>query len=862
MYRRLHKTYSAEANRYDEMLGADGVLRPHWRPLIEQMEGLPPDVLTRRAQQVRDAIAAEGVTYNVYADPQGAARAWELDLLPQLIAADEWQTLATGVAQRASLLNATLADLYGPQHLLSEGLLPPALVFGQHDYVWPCHHIVPPGGVHLHVYAVDLARSPDGRWWVVADRTQVPSGAGYALQNRQIMTRAMPDALREMRVQSLRQHFQTLRESLIRFSPQGSDAPLIVLLTPGPYNETYSEHAFLAHTLGFQLVEGADLMVRDDMVFLKTLSGLRRVHAILRRLDDDYCDPLELRSESALGVPGLVQAARLGNVLIANALGSGILESTAMHGFLPAISQRLQGRPLALPSVASWWCGERPALEYTLAHLDELVILPTFPSMRRQPVYAHTLNASERAALIDSLQAQPHAWVAQEWVRLSQGPVLARGDSARLISRPLSLRMFAVARPDGSYEVMAGGLARVAPYLRDVVSMQQGGVSKDVWVLKPLATADAIPATDPWLAAVDADEFGVAAEHRQFAVQALRSTVDVSSHAGESLFWMGRYAERCDNLARVLRATLYRSADDAELAEVVGKTHAEEASPFDSIALLCETLGIDLEEADSRTAIVECLIAAIHDPKAEISVAGHIRQLHRCAYQVREHLSLDNWLLIHSMPPMLGPPPAPAPMDASAPDAALGALQKVLHACAALAGHALDDMTRDEGWHFLMLGRHIERMGQLAKLMHGFLALPSAAQDDALGWLLDATSSVVTYRVRYRRLPEWLPVLHLLVFDASNPHGLAFQFHMLVRYLEHIDARMDVLSIGMPRQLTLLLEAFDLAQFARESASADDARERLLQLMEDAMLVAATLSEDLTRHFFTPLSAPVTQGIG
>ena len=850
MYRRLLESYPAEADRYDEMLEAGGRLRPHWRTLIDQLEGLSPEILRRRAREVREAIAADGVTYNVYADPQGANRPWELDLLPQIISADEWQTLSAAVVQRARLLNAVLADLYGPQTLLSEGLLPPALVFGQHGYLWPCRGIEPAAGIHLHLYAIDLARSPDGHWWVMADRTQGPSGAGYALQNRQIMSRALPETVRDMHVQSLLKFFHTLHDSLNALAPAGGETPLVVLLTPGPYNETYSEHAFLAHTLGFPLVEGADLMVRGDMVYLKTLSGLRRVHAILRRLDDDYCDPLELRADSALGIPGLVQAARLGNVLIANSLGSGVLESGALHGFLPAICQRLLGQPLALPAVASWWCGEKPALDYTLANLEQLVIMPAFPSMRMQPIYGHSLNAQSRQRLIESLHAQPHAYVAQEWVRLSQAPVLSRSGEYRLMSRAVSLRVFVVAAADGSYHVMPGGLTRVAPRQRkDVVSMQQGGASKDVWVLSPLRDEvgdAAAPVTAPL-------EEG---DSRQRTLDLIRSTVDISSHAGENLFWMGRYAERCDNLAHLLRATLQRSND----------LQGEARETFYQLCEICRGLGIALPAVTAAArptvaALQQALIAAIADPTAGVGIAGNLRHLHHCGYQVREHLSLDNWQALNRMPGLTTDSSGSSGGSNIAPAAALHMLNNVIQACVGLAGHALDDMTRDEGWHFLMLGRHIERMTHLATLFGQFLRLPSERQNRTLPWLLESANSVVTYRVRYRRAPEWLPVLHLLVFDVSNPHGIAFQFHMLERYLSDIAEQLGTLSMDTPAHLSAVLREFELQDLSHDSLFVADAHARLVQLMRDAIAGAFSLSDELARHFFTPLNAPVSQGV-
>lgn len=840
MNRGLIDNYAVHADRYDELLDASGMPRSHWHPLIHQIDQLPAEVLRNRARALQDAIVADGMTYNVYADPKGTERPWELDLLPQILPAEEWQTLAAGVAQRAQILNGILADLYGPQQLLSEGLLPPALIFGQRGYLWPCRGIQPPGGIHLHVYAADLARSPDGQWWIIADRTQGPSGAGYALQNRQILSRALPDALSNMHVQPTTPFFRALQDTLTSLAPapvlaNGSqESPLIVLLTPGPYNETYSEHAFLARTLGFPLVEGADLTVRGDVVFLKTLSGLRRVHAILRRLDDDYCDPLELRADSALGIPGLLQAARAGNVLIANALGSSVLESGALQGFLPAISRRLLGEQLKLPGVATWWCGEAPALEYVLQHLDDLVIKAAFPSMRMDPIFGHALSGSARTAMIERLRAQPHAYVAQEWVRLSQAPVLARGSlrERRLLSRAIGLRLFAAANADGSYTVMPGGLTRVAPRRgKDVVTMQRGGASKDVWVL----------GDPPVIAPMTLKPLFANSEM-------IRSTADISARAGENLFWMGRYTERSENIARLLRAALQRVADvnGGHETALSGLMHACKAVGL--------TLPLPADKPASLTMLQRALIAAITDPMVLGGINSNVSRLHTCAHQVREHLSLDNWHTLHRLPQLLDLP-------ASSPLPALDLLNRVLRSCAGLSGYAMDDMTRDAGWRFLMLGRRLERMTHLAQLLGHILTQSEDMQDQALEWLLESTSSIVTYRARYRRAPEWLPVLYLLVFDASNPHSIAFQFESLYRFLERGARKLDMLSMDAPQRLQEALRDFELQDFERNAFQAPQACEKLAKLMGDAINSAYTMSDDLARHFFTLAGAPVSQGV-
>ena len=371
----------AAAGHRDELRDEAGALRPLWREFFAHLGAGGFADLPRRRDTIERQVRDDGISYNVYSDEGRGERPWPLDLMPFLLDGDEWARIEAGVAQRARLLAAIMADCYGSQRLLAENLLPPALVLGHPGYLRPLAGQHPPGEVFLHIVAVDIARAADGQWWVVGHRTQSPSGLGYALQNRLIVSRLFPDAFRQMGVQRLAASFRRLLDTLQRLSPcEAGETPRLVLLTPGPYAETYFEHAYLARYLGIPLVEGSDLTVRDERVFLKTLHGLQPVHGILRRLDDDFCDPLELRQDSTLGVPGLLRAVRAGRVLLANALGSGFLESPAINGFLPAIARREFGEELHLPSLDSWWCGEAAAWSRVADDLADKVVKPTYPS--------------------------------------------------------------------------------------------------------------------------------------------------------------------------------------------------------------------------------------------------------------------------------------------------------------------------------------------------------------------------------------------------------------------------------------------------------------------------------------------------
>jgi uncharacterized circularly permuted ATP-grasp superfamily protein/uncharacterized alpha-E superfamily protein len=865
MARTLLAIYPHSAHRYDEMLDTAGRVRAHWRKLFIHLDIVTPETMRQRLEFVDRTIQENGVTYNIYADTRhGHDRPWVLDPLPLILPADEWRVLSQAVAQRARLLNAILADLYGPQKLLAEGLLPPALVYGQHGFLWPAVGVRPPGDVFLHHYAVDLARSPDGRWWVIADRTQAPSGAGYALENRLIVARVFPDLFRDMKVQHLAAFFRDMQESLEYWAPTDpGERPRIVLLTPGPYNETYFEQAYLARYLGVPMVEGQDLTVRGDTVYLKTLTGLKRVHAILRRQDDGYCDPLELRGDSALGVPGLMLVARAGRVLIANALGSGLLGSAAMMGFFPAIARRLLDEDLLMPSVATWWCGEKPAQDFALAHLDELVIKPAYPTQRFEPIFGRDLCEAARADILRRIHARPQAYVAQELVNLSQGPVWSRDHERRLLARGIGLRLYATATPNG-YRVMPGGLSRVAGNASaSVISMQRGGASKDTWALSD-EPVNAFSLLKPVLGKADL----------------VRSGNNLSSRVVENLFWFGRYAARFDNIARLLRVALFRFLSAG----------AERPPELQAVLALCAHLGVLAAEdapndrqtppADAKKTASpavacppdktpppdempfartsartteRCLLAAIFDAEAQGSLANAIQRLLWAATQVRERLSLDHW---HSLNRLQHDLQARAksgkPKRRDDAGEALAFLDQVLLISSSLTGFAMDNMTRDNGWRFLIIGTRIERLNFLADLLAH--SLPRLARTNVhdmardLEWLLELTDSIITYRSRYSRTPELFSALDLIVFDESNPHAVLFQTQIIQDYLTRLARELDEHPLPSLNEAAERLQGFDTDRLLFSPQDACDTLAACLSALTDA---GCQLSDALGRRFFT-----------
>ena len=790
----------SDTRRYDELLDHSGAVRVHWQPLIDRLASDGAEGVRRGVDLARRLIVENGVTYNVYADPQGRDRPWVLDPLPILLTAAEWREIELGVIQRACLFDALLGDLYGPQRLLAEGTVPAELPFGHPNFLWPCHGITPTGGNRLHVYAVDISRSADGRWWALADRTQTPSGPGYALENRQIVSRVFPDLLSDFRVRSLGGFFAALRENLLRHAPDG-ETPLAVVLTPGAFNETYFEHAYLARQLGLPLVEGHDLTVRGDTVYLKTLGGLRRVHAIFRRLDDDFCDPVELRADSALGVPGLIAVVRAGKVVIANSLGSGVLESAAWMGFMPAAAQRLLGEKLRLPSVATWWCGEQPALDYVVANIERLVVKPTYPNQNFEAVFGRDLSTAARATLIKRLIARPHAYVAQERLAFSQAPVWrSAGGASGFGTRALGIRVYAIATP-GGYRVMPGGLARIASDAADIVSMQRGGGSKDVWVL----AADHRPDDDTKGAMVP---------------RPLARHDELPSSLAENLFWLGRYSERCEDKARLLRATLGVRTDMSlwPLALETCRHFITLSKPVDAALPV-------FDEGDS------------------LGLRADLQRLGWCAAQTRSRLSAENWRAISVLQRQF----QEAAERKSDPRETLDIL---LLSLAALAGFALDDMTQDDGWRLMMLGRRLERLHFMSELLGLRLRSGDTPTQSELEWLLDIGDSTITYRTRYLASPLLSSTIDLLVFDKTNPRALAYQWNHMQYSLVRIAASLGGTPDDSIDDAVASVEQMELTAIDGDSARAMRARQALAEQLDVLAGAAGRLSDRLSlKHF-------------
>ncbi len=804
-----------------------GSSRAHWAGLMQTLKDLGPAELALRWERAARRIRENGVTYNIYGDPQGASRPWQIDIIPLLLPAEEWRTIEAGVIQRAKLLTLLLQDLYGEQKLLAGGHFPAALLYGNPAFLRPLVGIDVPAHSYLHMLAVDLARSPDGQWWVLADRTQAPSGSGYALENRTIISDVLPELFGASNVLRLAPFFRAQRDALVSLSKQ--ESPRVVLLTPGPYNETYFEQSYLAKYLDLTLVEGADLAVRNRHVYLKTVGGLEQVDVILRRVDDSFCDPLELRGDSLLGVSGLVEVVAAGNVAIANALGSGLIESAAIMPFLPGLSQHLLGEPLKLPSVATWWCGQQSALDWVLSHLESVVVKPAFPAHGMEPVFGSELPASRREELVARLRSKPQEYVAQEQVALSTAPVLEHDG---LHQRSVVLRTYVLNTGDG-WVAIPGGLVRVAEAKGSVVSMQRGGHSKDAWVL--------------WDGAVDTFSM---LPHRDEPVQLRRVPSVVPSSVADNTFWLGRYVERAENLARILRSMLpcVRRGQPAELAGLIrlhgcmGMRYGR-SSPMKRRPTTYDGLEKDL-------------LSILTDSQRSRSLPATLAEVFRVGGNVRERLSADMMLLITRLHHALDGAPGIPLMDHGE------TLTACLEQLSAFSGMERENINRGSGWLFLSIGRRVERAINLSRQLRE-ITRPLGSNDwSFLERLLEVGDSSMTYRTRYYTTLRPMPVLDVLMADATNPRSLTFQidhiadlYRKLPRYSEDDLATIEKALVD--------LRAFDLQSidYPADNQTGGGLKQlnRFLGTLEN--LLPAWSNALSTRYFSHARTLPVRMGL-
>ncbi|HEY8095552.1 MAG TPA: circularly permuted type 2 ATP-grasp protein [Methylobacter sp.] len=752
--------YATKLGVYDEMVAKEHKVLPHWERFMGAIGALGSEQLELCRREAQRLLRENGVTYNVYGDTQKLTRPWRLDPIPLLISSEEWLLIEAGLKQRAELLDLILKDIYGKQQLLKKGLLPSELVLAHDGFLHPCVGTLSQLRHQLTVYSANLARGHNGRMWVLDDRSQAPSGAGYALENRTVMTRVLPDIFRETQVHRLSGFFKALRKGLMDLAPMKED-PRIVILTPGSLNETYFEHAYLSSYLGFTLVQGDDLTVRDGRVWLKSLDGLQPVDVILRRVDDSFCDPLEFRSSSRLGVAGLLEAVRRNNVAIANPLGSSVLENPGLLAFLPRLSRYFLNQDLMLPSVATWWCGQRRERDFVLQNIDRLVIKPINRSSGNYALFGGLLSSKEKELLRSAIIAKPHCYVGQEHVSFSTVPAFV---DHHIEPRFSVLRNFVVAGGDG-YQVMPGGLTRIARQQDDfIVSNQAGGISKDTWVLADEPDQQVSlwfqPGRDVVLSAV---------------------TEPLTSRAANNLFWVGRHLERIKAATRLMRTILLKLTETLEPNDPLNSQCLD--------VLLCAMTQV----TGTYPGFIQNNASVLKEPQDELlalaknaqragTLAANIQAFAQTAFSIRDVWSQDTWRCVDNIQRRWQQRVVNSDCD-------LEQLQKhlddLITGFVAFIGLTTESMTREAGWLMLDSGRRLEDALTLVALLRATVVQrhEPALQNQLLEAVLVSTDSLSIYRRRYRSYIQLPMVLELLLVDETHPRSLAYQLRQLSNHI-------------------------------------------------------------------------------
>ncbi|MGB0113725.1 MAG: circularly permuted type 2 ATP-grasp protein, partial [Ilumatobacteraceae bacterium] len=773
--------YEPGAGGHDELMHS-GDVRDHWTSAAAMYRSLGVSELLRRRGEIQQLLEEDGVTYNVSAEDR-RSRAWTLDPIPFLIPSDEWAVLERGMLQRAELLDLVLDDLYGARRLLRTGLVPPEMILSDPEFQRACDGIRIPGEKQLVVFGSDLARSASGTWMSLGQRTQTPSGAAYALENRRVLSRVFPQMFRAARVERLGPFVQALRAALLTAAPEGTDDPSIVVLSPGSHSETAFEHASIAAQLGFPLVEGSDFECRDGHIGLRTVGGWSRVHVILRRVDAGFCDPLELRSNSTLGIPGLVDACRAGSVSVVNTLGSGILENAGLGTVLATLSRHLLSDDLVLESAPSWWCGDARGLSHVLANLETLVVRPLSRSTLGHSIDTTRASRSELDDVRRRILDRPGQWVGQERIEPASSPVLTDHGFA---PRATVLRTFAVAHGD-SYLAMQGGLSRAATDDPNMpITNRLGADAKDTWVLG----ATTSKRTQVW------------PSDRDIASNTPVETLP--ARAAEHLYWLGRYAERAEATIRLIR-TVSAARDELD-DSVPGPGRASLTALLEALTRITGTYpGFVGDDSVSLLADpADELFSLVVDESRPGSIAHAIQHMFEAIDVVRDQLSIDTWLVIGSMQRELDLLEHHADDDVDDRDEAVAnVLGGLLRGLLSLAGLADESMVRDHGWQFMEAGRRIERGLHVTALVGSTLSVERSAPVERLiiESVLVAGESIITSRRRFRSRAVAVTTVGLLLDDGGNPRSLRFQLDRLTDSLRALGVEHRIGAGTPPMQL-------------------------------------------------------------
>ncbi len=864
----LLSRFPAGAPIFDEVRGWDAEPLPAWQKLLKSLDDEQPRELARRWRESQQLIRENGIVFGAYLGADRQTRPWKLDPIPLLIRNREWLQVEAGLQQRARLMELILADLFGPQRLVADGLLPADVLF-RHPTPWRAMHgFKPRSGRFLDFYAADMARSPDGKWWVVSDRCEAPSGLGFALENRIVISRMFPREFRDCHVRRLAPFFQVMKETLQDHSPR-TDEPRIAILTEGRSAASYFEDAYFARYLGYTLVESSDLAVRDQRLWLKTLGGLLPIDVLMRRSESTYCDPLELSGDSAAdtdlfnvhepvkprGVAGLLQAARSGNVAICNSPGSGLVESPVMMAFVPRLCEALLGEPLKLPGVATWWCGQPAEQAYVLEHLDELVIVPAFRNRRHEQTIARRIAALPRNELIEHIRATPWNFAAQQRVQRS---IIPTWSQQQFRSGHLALRSYVVSSKD-DYRVLAGGLARTSEIQDSLhTSLLTGEGSKDAWILaeEPVTQLSLLSTTSQ-------------------NVEIRRSGSDLPSRVAEDIFWLGRQLERTEFATRLLRSVAHRLTSETayqhqpDLPALLKTMEASGQIPgSDGDGTIAESWpAIDLE-----------LPGLVTDTSNPDSLESLVRATLFTASRVRDRLSVDSWRILLNMEEQFaefgglysgasnsdtqtneGGQPGREQPGREQPDLTglLNLTNQLIVDIAAFSGCITESATRTQAYRFLVIGRRIERALQIGQLIANCFTGSQNIPAELLEAVLEVLDSLMTYRSRYMSNLQLSAVFDLVLTDETNPRSLAFQLAELDALVPSLPSDELSPNRGQHERIAMaMIHEVRMADIGLISRGPDKEQEiALRKLLASVAVQLPSLSEAITQRYFAHAKA-------
>lgn len=823
--------YAAESGSYDEYMDAQGNIRPHWSGIAQKLQQISPDSWRRRKVQLDKLIHEYGVTYNLYSSSGSERSAWSMDMLPQCLPEAEINQIESMLGQRAFLLNLILQDVYGRQTLLKGGRIDPYLVYANPHYLRPCHGLLGSRSRHIHVYAADLIRGSDGNWQVLTDRVESAGGLGYALENRALMSRVFPVIMSESGVKSLQPFTHDFSQYIESLAPSYVDSPNIALLSAGPHHETYFEQSYLSRNLGFHLVEGADLMVRNNHLYMKTVKGVKSIDVLLRRVNSGWCDPLELNNRSLLGVPGLVNTIRKGNLAVANALGSSFAETTALPALLPWFARNYLGENLDMPSVETWWCGEPDNLQYVIEHLDTLIIKSTFRSVTSPSYNGPRLSQQEKADLIARIKQNPQEYCAIAAINRATVPI---AKDRSLEPRPYVMRVMMIPSENG-WKIMPGGLIRY-PEEKDgeiSVSMQRGAGSKDIWVIG------------------DSSKVNDATEIQQTVKASLprsRSQLeeDLPSRSADNLFWLGRYLERAESLARLLKTI------SSMLISQAGSYSLKSAKPFvnelpmlpqEKFALSYDLLPISLEETEER------MLHALYDKLSGESLRANFANIEKAASTVKERLSNDSW---HKLIAVCDVAKQENNQKVSVyDDDVVLSLNQTLDNLSGFVGNLMENMTRSLGWFYLQIGRRVERALSIARILKSVFMTGQINAESTLEHLLIWGDSSITYRRLYLNSLHPDSVLDVLCFDETNPRSLAYQAveikELFAQLPHHSTTRkhpMDICALSLYSRIALC-KSSQLTEPYLEGNSAE-----AMKFFDDTMSDLVSIAYEIEQTYF------------